>query len=243
MNGPEWERSLEVRTAAETHALAAALGAVLEAGDLLVLTGELGAGKTTFTQGLGEGLGVRPGIISPTFVLVRIHPNLPAGPRPGGPDLVHVDAYRLESAAEIDDIDLENTMDSAVTVVEWGRGRVEHLSDSRLEVELHRTRGGAGARARRAASPAGAVPLPPIPACWTSTRTTTTNRGPWWSAASARAGPTAPPLPGVGTVPGVEPVPAAGPFPRPRPRPRNGTPDADPRHRHLGRRQCRAGLR
>ena len=118
---------------------------MLEAGDLLVLTGELGAGKTTFTQGLGEGLGVRPGIISPTFVLVRIHPNLPDGPRPGGPDLVHVDAYRLGSAAEIDDIDLENTMDSAVTVVEWGRGRVEHLSDSRLEVELHRTRGGAGA--------------------------------------------------------------------------------------------------
>ena len=143
MSAPVWERSLEVRTAAETHALAAALGAILETGDLLILTGELGAGKTTFTQGLGEGLGVRPGIISPTFVLVRIHPNLPQGPRPGGPDLVHVDAYRLESAAEIDDIDLENTMDSAVTVVEWGRDRVEHLSDSRLEVELHRTRGGA----------------------------------------------------------------------------------------------------
>jgi tRNA threonylcarbamoyladenosine biosynthesis protein TsaE len=149
-----WERSLEVRTAAETHALAAALGSVLETGDLLILTGELGAGKTTFTQGLGEGLGVRSGIISPTFVLVRIHPNLPEGPRPGGPDLVHVDAYRLESAAEIDDIDLENTMDSAVTVVEWGRDRVEHLSDSRLEVELHRTRGGAGGPAAEPADPA-----------------------------------------------------------------------------------------
>ncbi|BCW72254.1 tRNA (adenosine(37)-N6)-threonylcarbamoyltransferase complex ATPase subunit type 1 TsaE [Arthrobacter sp. NicSoilB8] len=160
MSAPVWERSLEVRTAAETHALAAALGAVLETGDLLVLTGELGAGKTTFTQGLGEGLGVRPGIISPTFVLVRIHPNLPEGPRPGGPDLVHVDAYRLESAAEIDDIDLENTMDSAVTVVEWGRDRVEHLSDSRLEVELHRARGGAvsgaaGVPADPAATPDG----------------------------------------------------------------------------------------
>ena len=154
MSAPVWERSLEVRTAAETHALAAALGAVLETGDLLILTGELGAGKTTFTQGLGEGLGVRSGIISPTFVLVRIHPNLPEGPRPGGPDLVHVDAYRLESAAEIDDIDLENTMDSAVTVVEWGRDRVEHLSDSRLEVELHRTRGGAG-------GPAAAAPADP----------------------------------------------------------------------------------
>ena len=138
MSDPQWELSLSVQTAEETHALAAALGAVLEAGDLVVLTGELGAGKTTFTQGLGEGLGVRAGIISPTFVLVRIHPNLADGPRPGGPDLVHVDAYRLESAAEIDDIDLENTLDSTVTVVEWGRGRVEHLSDSLLDVELHR---------------------------------------------------------------------------------------------------------
>jgi tRNA threonylcarbamoyladenosine biosynthesis protein TsaE len=137
-----WERTLDVRTADETHALAAGLGAQLQAGDLLVLTGELGAGKTTFTQGLGEGLGVRAGIISPTFVLVRIHPNLPGGPRPGGPDLVHVDAYRLGSASEIDDIDLENTMDSAVTVVEWGRGRVEHLSESRLEVDLLRSLGG-----------------------------------------------------------------------------------------------------
>jgi len=138
VSDPQWELSFRVQTAEETHALAAALGAALGAGDLVILTGELGAGKTTFTQGLGEGLGVRAGIISPTFVLVRIHPNLPDGPRPGGPDLVHVDAYRLESAAEIDDIDLENTLDSTVTVVEWGRGRVEHLSDSLLDVELHR---------------------------------------------------------------------------------------------------------
>lgn len=146
MNSPaNWERSVKVTTAEETHALAAALGGVLEPGDLLVLTGELGAGKTTFTQGLGEGLGVRSGIISPTFVLVRIHPNLADGPRPGGPDLVHVDAYRLESSAEIDDIDLENTLDSSVTVVEWGRDRVEHLSESRLEVELHRAVGGEAA--------------------------------------------------------------------------------------------------
>jgi tRNA threonylcarbamoyladenosine biosynthesis protein TsaE len=140
----QWEQTFHVETAEQTHELAAAIGSVLDAGDLLVLTGELGAGKTTFTQGLGEGLGVRAGIISPTFVLVRIHPNLSEGPRPGGPDLVHVDAYRLESASEIDDIDLENTMDSSVTVVEWGRERVEHLSDSRLEVELYRRLGSAG---------------------------------------------------------------------------------------------------
>jgi tRNA threonylcarbamoyladenosine biosynthesis protein TsaE len=140
-HGPNWELTLSVSTADQTHALGAALASELDAGDLLVLSGELGAGKTTFTPGLGEGLGVRAGVISPTFVLVRIHPNLPDGPRPGGPDLVHVDAYRLGSASEIDDIDLENTMDSAVTVVEWGRGRVEHLSESRLEVDLHRAIG------------------------------------------------------------------------------------------------------
>ena len=140
----QWEQTFHVETAEQTHQLASSIGSALEAGDLLVLTGELGAGKTTFTQGLGEGLGVRAGIISPTFVLVRIHPNLPEGPRPGGPDLVHVDAYRLESASEIDDIDLENTMDSSVTVVEWGRERVEHLSDSRLEIELHRRLGSVG---------------------------------------------------------------------------------------------------
>ena len=140
---PLWVQTLTVTTADQTHALGAALAEVLRAGDLLVLTGELGAGKTTFTQGLGEGLGVREGIISPTFVLVRIHPNLPDGRRPGVPDRVHVEAYRHGSAAEIDDIDLENTLDSAVTVVEWGRDRVEHLTESRLEVELHRQLGGA----------------------------------------------------------------------------------------------------
>ncbi|KRE44526.1 tRNA threonylcarbamoyladenosine biosynthesis protein TsaE [Arthrobacter sp. Soil736] len=156
---PLWVQTLKVSTAEQTHALGAALAEVLRAGDLLVLTGELGAGKTTFTQGLGEGLGVREGIISPTFVLVRIHPNLPDGPRPGGPDLVHVDAYRLGSASEIDDIDLENTLDSSVTVVEWGRDRVEHLSESRLEVELHRSIGGAAAAqaAGGSAAPGGSA--------------------------------------------------------------------------------------
>lgn len=164
MSAPAWERTLDAGTAGQTHALAAALGAGLQPGDLLVLSGELGAGKTTFTQGLGQGLGVRAGIISPTFVLVRIHPNLPDGPRPGGPDLVHVDAYRLSSAAEIDDIDLENTMDSAVTVVEWGRGRVEHLSESRLEVELHRPLGGRLPAAPAAAPPPAAAAPAPAPA-------------------------------------------------------------------------------
>nr|WP_138442660.1 tRNA (adenosine(37)-N6)-threonylcarbamoyltransferase complex ATPase subunit type 1 TsaE [Sinomonas susongensis] len=125
-------------TAEETQALGAALGRVLDAGDLVVLTGALGAGKTTFTQGLGAGLGVRGGIISPTFVLVRIHPNVPDGPRPGGPDLVHVDAYRLEGEGEVEDLDLENWADTSVTVVEWGRGLVEGLAESWLDIELER---------------------------------------------------------------------------------------------------------
>lgn len=140
-----WE--FATATAEETQELARRLAGLLRAGDLIILSGELGAGKTTFTQGLGSSLGVRPGIISPTFVLVRIHPNMPDGPNPGGPDLVHVDAYRLSSPGEIDDIDLENTLDSAVTVVEWGVDRVEHLSSNRLEIELVRAVGGAPAPA------------------------------------------------------------------------------------------------
>ena len=150
--------SFPLPTAATTQTLAERLGRLLRAGDLLVLSGELGAGKTTFTQGLGRGLGVRPGIISPTFVLVRIHPNLPDGPNPSGPDLVHVDAYRLGSAAEVDDIDLENTMDSAVTVVEWGSGRVEHLAESRLEVELERATGTAAAHTGGSSSGSSVAP-------------------------------------------------------------------------------------
>lgn len=129
-------------TAAQTQQIAERLARLLRAGDLVILSGELGAGKTTFTQGLGRSLGVREGIISPTFVLVRIHPNLPDGHNPGGPDLVHVDAYRLATPGEIDDIDLENTLDSSVTVVEWGADRVEHLAANRLEIELVRAVGG-----------------------------------------------------------------------------------------------------
>ncbi|MDK1359706.1 tRNA (adenosine(37)-N6)-threonylcarbamoyltransferase complex ATPase subunit type 1 TsaE [Arthrobacter sp. zg-Y1219] len=139
---PVWEEEIRTADAQQTQAVAEQLGRRLAAGDLILLTGELGAGKTTFTQGLGRGLGVRPGIISPTFVLVRIHPSLS-----DGPDLVHVDAYRLGSSAEIDDIDLENTMDTSVTVVEWGRGLVEHLSGNRLEITLVRPTGSDTGRA------------------------------------------------------------------------------------------------
>ncbi|MDN5899282.1 MAG: tRNA (adenosine(37)-N6)-threonylcarbamoyltransferase complex ATPase subunit type 1 TsaE [Brachybacterium sp.] len=126
---------LTVRTgdAEGTRAVAQALAAVLRPGDLLVLDGPLGAGKTTFTQGLGAGLGVRGPVASPTFVIERVHPNLG-----DGPDLVHVDAYRLGGEGEIDDLDLEADLDLAVTVVEWGRDRVEHLADSALLVVLDR---------------------------------------------------------------------------------------------------------
>lgn len=133
MTSPVWSREFSVFSVEELQGAAACLGSQLSAGDLLILTGELGAGKTTFTQGLGRGLGVREGIISPTFVLVRNHPSLS-----GGPALVHVDAYRLESDAEIDDLDLESTLDESVTVVEWGANRVEHLAESWLYLTLVR---------------------------------------------------------------------------------------------------------
>lgn len=139
MTTPEWTLAVDVGSAAELQALAERVARHLAPGDLLVLSGELGAGKTTFTQGLGRGLDVEDRIISPTFVLVRQHPS--AG---GGPGLIHVDAYRLESAAAVDDLDLEATLAENVTVIEWGAGRVEHLSDSRLEVVIVRPLGGGG---------------------------------------------------------------------------------------------------
>jgi tRNA threonylcarbamoyladenosine biosynthesis protein TsaE len=117
--------------------LAARAAALLRAGDVLVLSGDLGAGKTTFTQGLGAALQVRGDVTSPTFVIARVHPSLA-----DGPDLVHVDAYRLGGAAELDDLDLDTDLDRAVTVVEWGEGLAEDLADSPLEVRILRTLGG-----------------------------------------------------------------------------------------------------
>ena len=121
-------------TAEDTHAYGAALARLLQPGDLMILTGELGAGKTTLAQGLGEGLGVRGPITSPTFVIARVHPSLVDGPA-----LVHVDAYRLGGSAELDDLDLDADLDASVTVVEWGEGLVEQLSGERLEVVLERS--------------------------------------------------------------------------------------------------------
>ncbi|USQ79373.1 tRNA (adenosine(37)-N6)-threonylcarbamoyltransferase complex ATPase subunit type 1 TsaE [Ornithinimicrobium faecis] len=120
-------------TAAATQELGVALGRVLRAGDLVLLTGDLAAGKTTLTQGIGEGLGVRGPITSPTFVIARTHPNLG-----GGPDLVHVDAYRLGGLEELDDLDLDADLEAVVTVVEWGHGLAEGLAEDRLELVLSR---------------------------------------------------------------------------------------------------------
>lgn len=121
-------------SAEDTHRWGRALGRLLRAGDLVVLTGDLGAGKTTLTRGLAEGVGVRGPITSPTFVIAREHPSLI-----GGPTLVHVDAYRLGGTAELDDLDLDTGLEEAVTVVEWGAGVVEQLSQRRLEVTLLRS--------------------------------------------------------------------------------------------------------
>ena len=130
------ETTFDVPDADTMRDLGERVGRSLGAGDLVVLTGELGAGKTTFTQGLGTGLQVRGGVTSPTFVIARVHPSLV-----GGPDLVHVDAYRLGGLAELDDLDLDTSLDTAVTVVEWGAGLAETLADSRLEVVIERTVG------------------------------------------------------------------------------------------------------
>lgn len=122
-----------------TRALGARLAGLLRAGDLVMLSGGLGAGKTTLAQGVGEALGVRGRVTSPTFVIARVHPALG-----GGPDLVHVDAYRLSSLEEVDALDLDSSMEECVTLVEWGQDKVEGLATSRLEVLVSRPHGGLG---------------------------------------------------------------------------------------------------
>lgn len=144
---------VELSDADATRAYGRALAGVLRAGDLVILTGDLGAGKTTLTQGIGAGLGVRGQVASPTFIIARVHPPLPApaagdGGRPGavpatGTSLVHVDAYRLGSLDEVDALDLDASLDESVTVVEWGEGLVEALAQDRLEIALRRPRGDA----------------------------------------------------------------------------------------------------
>ncbi|MFF0293509.1 tRNA (adenosine(37)-N6)-threonylcarbamoyltransferase complex ATPase subunit type 1 TsaE [Kitasatospora sp. NPDC004615] len=135
------QTTLTVATAERMTGLGRRLAALLRPGDLVLLSGELGAGKTTLTRGLGEGLGVRGAVTSPTFVIARVHPSLT-----GGPALVHVDAYRLGGGLdEMEDLDLDVSLPESVIVVEWGEGKVEQLSEDRLEVRIERTLGGAEA--------------------------------------------------------------------------------------------------
>jgi tRNA threonylcarbamoyladenosine biosynthesis protein TsaE len=126
--------AVRVPTAAAMQQLGERLAGLLRPGDVVIATGELGAGKTTLTQGIGRGLGTAGRVISPTFVLSRIHPSTTGRPR-----LVHVDAYRLGGPAELEDLDLDATVADSVTVVEWGRGVAEGLATDRLEIDIWRS--------------------------------------------------------------------------------------------------------
>jgi tRNA threonylcarbamoyladenosine biosynthesis protein TsaE len=130
----------KLATVEDTRAFGRALAGLLRAGDLVLLTGPLGAGKTALAQGIGAGLGVTGDVTSPTFVIARVHRPDPA--RAGRAPMVHVDAYRLgavaDPRAEVDDLDLDASIDDSVTVVEWGEGIVEQLADAYLEVRIER---------------------------------------------------------------------------------------------------------
>lgn len=133
MQPPSVSTDVTVATPEAMQALGRRLAALLRAGDLVVLTGALGAGKTTLAQGIGAGLGVRGAVTSPTFVIARLHPTLG-----DGPSLVHADAYRLGGRLEVDDLDLDASLSESVTLVEWGEGLVEELADDRLAIEISR---------------------------------------------------------------------------------------------------------
>ncbi|MGC9442698.1 tRNA (adenosine(37)-N6)-threonylcarbamoyltransferase complex ATPase subunit type 1 TsaE [Streptomyces sp. WG5] len=129
--------AITVTSPEQMRELGRRLATVLRAGDLVMLSGELGAGKTTLTRGLGEGLGVRGAVTSPTFVIARVHPSLG-----DGPPLVHVDAYRLSGGLdEMEDLDLDVSLSDSVIVVEWGEGKVEELTDDRLRLRIDRAVG------------------------------------------------------------------------------------------------------
>ncbi|MER6071856.1 tRNA (adenosine(37)-N6)-threonylcarbamoyltransferase complex ATPase subunit type 1 TsaE [Streptomyces sp. NPDC001817] len=131
------ETRLTITSPEQMRELGRRLAKLLRAGDLVMLSGELGAGKTTLTRGLGEGLGVRGAVTSPTFVIARVHPSLG-----DGPPLVHVDAYRLGGGLdEMEDLDLDVSLSDSVIVVEWGEGKVEELTEDRLQVLIHRAVG------------------------------------------------------------------------------------------------------
>ncbi|WP_082609109.1 tRNA (adenosine(37)-N6)-threonylcarbamoyltransferase complex ATPase subunit type 1 TsaE [Oerskovia sp. Root918] len=147
--------TIDLPDADATRAFGLALARDLRAGDLVMLTGDLGAGKTTLTQGIGTGLGVRGQVASPTFIIARVHP-----PLADGPYLVHVDAYRLGSLDEVEALDLDASLDESVTVVEWGQDLVESLAEDRLEITIERPRGGLGVPAAGADEPDDGLDAP-----------------------------------------------------------------------------------
>ncbi|VEG52090.1 ATPase, YjeE family [Mycolicibacterium aurum] len=130
----------ELLSAEDTIALGAALGKQLRAGDVVVLSGPLGAGKTVLAKGIAQAMDVEGPVISPTFVLARVH----RARSDGAPAMVHVDLYRLldqasvDLLAELDSLDLDTDLEDAVVVVEWGEGVAERLSDSHLDIRLER---------------------------------------------------------------------------------------------------------
>ena len=157
---PETAPGITVATgnADETRALGARLTRLLCAGDLVMLSGGLGAGKTTLAQGIGAALEVRGRVSSPTFIIARVHPALS-----DGPDLIHVDAYRITSLEEIDALDLDSSLDRAVTLVEWGEEKVEALSPDRLEIQVLRPHGAVRAEHPQPEdAPAGSVVGEPV---------------------------------------------------------------------------------
>lgn len=122
---------LQISTAEDMHEFGSKLSGILKAGDLVILTGPLGAGKTTFTRGVGEGLQAIGNVSSPTFVIARTHKR-----ENSEVPLVHVDAYRLSSVHEFDDLDID--IDHSIVLVEWGRGFAEELAESWLDIEIGR---------------------------------------------------------------------------------------------------------
>ncbi|MFJ3041982.1 tRNA (adenosine(37)-N6)-threonylcarbamoyltransferase complex ATPase subunit type 1 TsaE [Streptomyces tendae] len=134
---PAPDVEITVTSPEQMRELGRRLAGLLRAGDLVMLSGELGAGKTTLTRGLGEGMDVRGAVTSPTFVIARVHP-----PLGDGPPLVHVDAYRLSGGLdEMEDLDLDVSLPDSVIVVEWGEGKVEELTEDRLRVRIDRAVG------------------------------------------------------------------------------------------------------
>jgi tRNA threonylcarbamoyl adenosine modification protein YjeE len=122
----------EVETPEQMHDLGLKIAKELRKGDLVLLSGQMGAGKTTLSRGVGEGLKVLGTVSSPTFVIARTHKT-----RDGQAPLVHVDAYRLTSPAELDDLDID--FENSIVLVEWGRGFTEGIVDSFLDVEIIRS--------------------------------------------------------------------------------------------------------